>query len=254
MTARPAFARKPRVLRTGLEAREALAIRVQRRDPDARWTEEAFRHLVQRKLSAPQLPAIAQLAADMSIFAPRRLHNAYAEWKGGSLMRRPGEIAVSSTYGEILYSLVADLRPALAFEAGAGFGISGSYIAAALQNQRNGQLVSFEIGEYWDVAQRNIAAISPRARVINDAFENFSAHVRSSAPVDFAFIDAIHDPEVIERQVRQLHGFTSPGAVVVVDDVFQAGVPNRSVATLAEERWVSFAAFLGTRQLVLVMR
>lgn len=239
---------------TGQEAREALAIRVERRDPDARWTEDAFRHLVQRKLSAPQLPAIAQLAADMSVFAPQRLHDAYTEWKGGSLMRRPGEIAVSTTYGEVLYSLAADLRPNLAFEAGAGFGISGSYIAAALHNQRNGQLVSFEIGDYWHVAQRNIGTVSPRARVINDAFDNFSAHVRAAAPVDFAFIDAIHDPEVIERQVRQLHGFTSPGAVVVVDDVFQGGVPNRAVGALCAERWVSFAALLGTRQLVLVVR
>lgn len=238
----------PRTARFGIE------IGFRRCEPDSRWSAERFAHLVRRPLSAPQLAAIHELGQDMAIFAPQPLNALYAQWKGGSLMRRPKDIALSQTFGEVLYSLVADVAPALVVEAGTGFGVSGSFIAAALSNRSRGQLVSFEIGDYWHVAERNILQFYQKIRVINDNFDNISNHIRASQPIDFAFIDALHDPEVIERQVRHIFGFMHKDGVIVIDDVFNEGVATPALHNLAADRRVSFAATLGTRQLVLVVR
>lgn len=235
-------------------ARQTLQIGIRRCEPDSPWTAERFTHLVRRPLSAPQLAAISDLAQDMAIFAPQPLNALYAQWKGGSLMRRPKDIALSQTFGEVLYSLVADVAPALVVEAGTGFGVSGSFIAAALSNRSRGQLVSFEIGDYWHVAERNILKFYHKVRVINDNFENISNHIRASEPIDFAFIDALHDTEVIERQVRHIFGFMRKDGVIVIDDVFNEGAATPALQHLAADRRVSFAATLGTRQLVLVVR
>lgn len=231
-----------------------MPVRILRCDDDSRWTGERFIQLVRRHLSAPQLPVIGQMAKDMAIFAPQQLNAEYLKWKGGGLMRQPSEISISRTFGEILYSLVAELRPAVILEAGSGFGVSGSYMAAALQNIGRGQLVSFEISDYWPVAERNVVRHCSRARVINDRFENFGLHLRATVPIDFAFIDAIHDGEVIERQVRQILGFMSKSGVIVVDDVFVDGMLNRAIASLARDRRMSFAATIGRRQIAFVVR
>ncbi|WP_333701196.1 class I SAM-dependent methyltransferase [Sphingobium yanoikuyae] len=234
--------------------RQKIKIVIERAEDGGRWTENAFSRLVKRPLSAPQFTQIAALIKDMSIFAPQQLDALYSQWKSGSMMRSPSEISISGTYGEVLYSIVSDVKPSLIIEAGAGFGVSGSFIASALRNHKSGQLVSFEIGNYWRTAEQNIRSFCDRARVFNGNFEELTRYISSSVSVDMAFIDAIHDPQVIERQVRGILGFMAKNGVIIIDDAFHEGKLTQAVKSLMNDRRISFSASLGTRQVVLVVK
>ena len=66
--------------------------------------------------------------------------------------------------------------------------------------------------------QRNIRSVSNRFTLTHGAFEDYVAEVLT-APMDVAFVDAIHGARLRNAAVRLLEPRMSPGGVILFDDI-----------------------------------
>ena len=75
------------------------------------------------------------------------------------------------------------------------------YFATGLEAAGSGHLYSFEINREWaDIAERNIRSVSNRFTLTRGSFEDVL-----TAPIDIAFVDAIHQYDFVMRQFEILH-------------------------------------------------
>jgi predicted O-methyltransferase YrrM len=147
--------------------------------------------------------------------------------RGVPVERAVGEISrVSSkppALAALLLSVVRHQKPKSCVEMGTCVGISGAYIAAALQLNRRGKLVTLEGGEALAaVARRNFAALSLEdvAEVVVGPFhETLLDTLRAAAPVDFIFIDGHHDEQATKDYIATALPFLSSQAVAIFDDI-----------------------------------
>ena len=114
--------------------------------------------------------------------------------------------------------LVTVKRPEIVVEFGAAFGASGMYWLAGLEAADHGRLFSFEPNPDWfPLAQANLAAISPRGKIVNGTFED-NISVIDGAP-EITFIDAIHTRDFVMTQFALVKSIAAPGALVIFDDI-----------------------------------
>jgi predicted O-methyltransferase YrrM len=173
-------------------------------------------HLTGSVPEAPRKAHIEARAAATNRMGPQRLADEYGE-PGGE--RSPGAVRSSSRCGDLYAWLVERRRPGTVVEFGAAFGVSGMYFAAGLEATGAGHLYSFEINNDWaDIAERNIRSVSNRFTLTRAAFEERVADV-IAAPVDIAFVDAIHQYDFVMRQFDILEPRMSPGGIVLFDDI-----------------------------------
>ena len=93
------------------------------------------------------------------------------------------------------------------------------YLTAGLAAAGAGHLYSFEINRDWaDIAERNIRSVSNRFTLTRGAFEDRVTDVLA-APIDMAFVDAIHQYDFVMRQFDILEPRMSPGGVILFDDI-----------------------------------
>jgi predicted O-methyltransferase YrrM len=120
--------------------------------------------------------------------------------------------------GDLYAWLVAQRRPEVIIEFGSGFGVSGMYFAAGLEDNQRGHLYSFEINEEWaDVAERAIAAMSNRFTLTRGSFEDNVDVV--AGPIDIALVDGIHTYDFVMKQWEILQPRMAPGGIVLFDDI-----------------------------------
>ncbi|HVL21627.1 MAG TPA: class I SAM-dependent methyltransferase [Amaricoccus sp.] len=185
------------------------------------WSCERLRYLVDRPLRNKALESIEERRRHLASLPPFTLHPSYAGTNdhAGLAFVTPGTISLPRRYGRLLYSIAAAQRPRLTLEAGAGLGVSGMYLAAATALTRTGQFLSFEIGDYFRVAEESIRMVLPEGQVIPDDFGNFHRHIPPAARVDLCFLDSKHDLDTVIRDYKALLGWLAPRAVVLIDDV-----------------------------------
>jgi predicted O-methyltransferase YrrM len=130
----------------------------------------------------------------------------------------PRDVRSTPAQGDLYSWLVAQRRPETVIEFGSGFGVSGMYFAAGLEENRFGHLYSFEINDEWaPVAERAIAEVSSRFTLTRGAFED---HVDAvPGRIDLAFVDGIHTYDFVMKQWEILQPRMSPGGLVLFDDI-----------------------------------
>lgn len=120
--------------------------------------------------------------------------------------------------GDLYSWLVAQRGPKTVVEFGSGFGVSGMYFAAALEDNRFGHLYSFEINDEWaDVAERAIAEMSSRFTLTRGAFEDHADVIPGR--IDLALVDGIHTYDFVMKQWQILQPRMSSGGLVLFDDI-----------------------------------
>jgi predicted O-methyltransferase YrrM len=168
----------------------------------------------------------------------------------GAHGRTVGEhAAVSSktpSSGAFLHRLVARLGPRSAVEMGTAVGISGAYIASALQP--GGRLVTLDIlpvaletaGETF-----RAAGVDDRVEMVEGPFgETLEPTLKRVAPVDFLFVDGHHEEAATIAYLDLALPHLAESALVIFDDIdFSPGM-ERAWATVAA-RAPGFAVPLG---------
>lgn len=150
---------------------------------------------------------------------------------GGASNKLIGEAAMGTTHrdwGTLQLLMVRALDPASCLELGASLGISGAYIAAGMRlaaasnsERSEGRLVSYEASlararhavRTWETLDL------ANAEVIADRFEPDDARLPEIAPIDFAFLDAHHEPAATLAFTDAVLAHLSPTGVLLFDDI-----------------------------------
>jgi predicted O-methyltransferase YrrM len=173
-------------------------------------------HLTGSVPQAPRKRHIEAVADATERLGPQKLADEYGE-PGGQ--RTPAVVRSSSRSGDLYAWLARARRPATTVEFGAAFGVSGMYFTAGLEAAGAGHLYSFEINREWaDIAERNIRSVSNRVTLTRGAFEDCVTDVLT-APIDIAFVDAIHQYDFVMRQFDILEPRMAPGGIILFDDI-----------------------------------
>ena len=165
---------------------------------------------------APHKDRIEALAAaNNDRLGPQKLAGEY-ELPGVKFTVR--DVSSPPMQGDLYSWLVAHRRPETIVEFGSGFGVSGMYFTAGLEQIGLGHLYSFEINDEWaHVAERAIAEISDRFTLIRGAFEDHVDEIPGS--IDMALVDGIHTYDFVMKQWQILKPRMSQGALVLFDDI-----------------------------------
>lgn len=121
-----------------------------------------------------------------------------------------------------LLSLTIMAKPEHVLEMGTNVGISGLYIAAGLEMNARGQLISLEGSpSKSELARANFDKVGLRRATVvtgdfTDTLESALAHL---APLDMAFIDGFHDGQATVRYHDLCKRRASPGAIFIYDDI-----------------------------------
>ncbi len=130
--------------------------------------------------------------------------------------------SLPSKYGQILFHLVRYLKPERCLELGTCLGISGAYLAAALESNRKGRLITLEGYSFLSHrARRNFQKLGlKRAVVETGEFQRILPNVLLKyTPFDFIFIDGHHDRTATINYFSQIVPFLADPAMVVFDDI-----------------------------------
>jgi predicted O-methyltransferase YrrM len=131
-------------------------------------------------------------------------------------------MSLSPPWCVFLMRLVRELGPVSCLELGAGFGISSSYQAAALELNGAGRLTSLEGAVEWAELAATTHGELGLERVemrVGPIAETLGPEVERARPIDYAFIDAEHQAEATLQHFETLLPGLAGGAYVVFDDV-----------------------------------
>jgi predicted O-methyltransferase YrrM len=133
------------------------------------------------------------------------------------------EASRSQPWCEFLFNLARAVRPERVVEMGACVGVSASYIAAALEMNGKGRLVTLEgdpiLSELTTETLRGLG-LGHRAEVVCGPFEEtLEASLERMRPVDLLFHDGAHEAWCYEQDFATMRPYLAPGAVVVFDDI-----------------------------------
>jgi predicted O-methyltransferase YrrM len=177
-------------------------------------------------LAGPQVTAVldrlfAEAAAQESSGPPPLPPGRTAESLSALELMRVYEdryIPVSAEGGKLLYALVRGARPETVVEFGTSFGISTIYLAAAVTDNKAGQVVTTELSSRKaETAQANLAAAGvggPVAILAGDALQTLAD---VPGPVGLVLLDGWKD--LCLPVLRLLEPRLAPGALVVADDI-----------------------------------
>lgn len=136
----------------------------------------------------------------------------------GAVTRRA---AVPPRRARLLFHLAACLGARRCLELGTGVGISGAYLAAAMEAAGGGHLVSLEghrdraevAGEVW----RRLGLED--TRVVVGRFEATLPDVLGEACYDLVHLDGHHERDATVGYVERIRAACRPGTVLVLDDI-----------------------------------
>jgi predicted O-methyltransferase YrrM len=133
------------------------------------------------------------------------------------------EASRSRPWCEFLFHLARAARPERAIEMGACVGISASYLAAALEMNGTGRLVTLEGDPVLSGLTGETLSglgLAHRAEVVRGPFDaTLAASLERMRPVDLLFHDGAHEAWCYERDAETMRPYLAPGAVVVFDDI-----------------------------------
>jgi len=153
-------------------------------------------------------------------------------------------VSVSPLWGLFLMRLVRELSPRSCLELGTGFGLSGCYLAAALELNGRGTLTTLEGAPEWaTIAERGFAELElTRVEVrVGPLAETLQRLLRERPGVDFAFVDAEHGERATLGYFHALLPHVADGAVVVFDDISFSREMIRAWRAIRRHPRVSFS-------------
>ena len=136
-----------------------------------------------------------------------------------------GEVArrasVPPLRAALLFHLVRALDARRCLELGTCVGVSGAYLATAMQLAGDGRLVSLEgHPDRAEVARDSWSRLGlENAEVVVGRFHQTLPRVLTGPVVDLAFIDGDHDGQATVGYVTAIREASSPGTVLVLDDI-----------------------------------
>lgn len=180
-----------------------------------------------RAADRARLRRIARLAAATERLGPRPLWAGYRDLStypaevGADAHRSAAEVSSTAGVGGRFVQLVRARQPQIVVEFGTAFGLSGLYWLAGLEANGQGHLYTFEPNAVWlAIAQDNLARLSRRFTAVAGTFEdNLGVLDAAGAPIDLAFIDAIHTPDFVQPQLELILARSRPGTLILLDDL-----------------------------------
>jgi predicted O-methyltransferase YrrM len=151
-------------------------------------------------------------------------------------------------WGTLQFELVRELRPRVCLELGTSLGVSGAYVAAALQRNGEGRLVTMELSEFraararqhWD--ELGLDAIEVVMGSFDDTLE---PTVERVGPIDFAFVDGDHQLGPTVRYTETILGQLADGGVILFDDIRWSGGMQDAWEVVRRDRRVRISIDLG---------
>jgi predicted O-methyltransferase YrrM len=129
----------------------------------------------------------------------------------------------SQPWCEFLYHLARATQPSHVLEMGSCVGISASYIAAALEANGGGRLITLEGDPILSELTRETLAglgLAGRGECVCGPFEEtLKASLERMQPVDLLFHDGAHEAWCYEQDFATMRPYLAPGAVVIYDDI-----------------------------------
>ncbi|HLM31144.1 MAG TPA: class I SAM-dependent methyltransferase [Solirubrobacterales bacterium] len=130
-------------------------------------------------------------------------------------------MSLAPEWALLLMRLVRESRPGSCLELGTGFGISSSYIGAALELNGAGQLRTLEGLEDWATRAEDGLSRLNLGRVgveVGPLAQTLPVAAAERAPLDLVFIDAEHQRQPTIDHFATVSPHLAPGALVVFDD------------------------------------
>jgi predicted O-methyltransferase YrrM len=243
MTAFPATPRG----RPGLVAASA---RLRGRGPGVAAARRALRRAALGRFSAPERDWLARIEGlraqlrasterievDMAAYAPTgagapTIQVPVAEAIAGS--------ATDPLKGRLLFALVRELRPQRCLELGTNLGLGAAYVAAGLELNGSGGLVTIELSAAAvEVARRNHSDLGlARCRFVTGNFDDELGPVLAApGPVELAYVDGNHREEPTRRYFEAIASATTTGGIAIFDDVDTSDGMRRAWGAIASDQ------------------
>lgn len=199
--------------------------------------------------AASKSVAIEDLSKVTNRSGEHPLWEGYGELNTRGPNRKPNQVRTTAIYGNFYTYLVQQLRPNTIVEFGAAFGVSGMYFLAGLEENGNGELLSFEPNDLWaNFANYNFNSISNRHRLTYGTFEeNISETLEPGQCIDLAFIDAIHTEKFVLEQLDLLLRHSIAGTIILLDDINFSDEMRACWSNVSNDARFSCTASLGQR-------
>ncbi|WGF88260.1 O-methyltransferase [Marinivivus vitaminiproducens] len=180
----------------------------------------------------PWLDESPEIREKLSIGASTRYETAISKAKACKASK-------SGRACRLLFALVRHTHPESVVEMGTNVGISGLYIAAALECNGSGRLVTMEgAPSKAALARDNFARAGLADRmtvVVGDFNDTLDGVIAAARPVDMAFIDGFHDGPATLRYHAMIKANAAQDAVLVYDDIRWSKGMQAAWQTLAAE-------------------
>lgn len=158
-------------------------------------------------------------------------------------------------WAHLLMRLVRELRPTACLEMGTCLGFSGAYLAAALDLNGSGKLVTLEGAESLAaLARRNfktlgLSRVDVRVGRFHDTLE---VVLQTQGPFGFAFVDGHHDGDATVAYFEQILPSMLPEGVFIFDDILWYESMRTAWRTIASHNHVSISVDLGVMGICVV--
>jgi predicted O-methyltransferase YrrM len=122
-------------------------------------------------------------------------------------------------YGQLLFRMVKQYRPATIIELGTSLGITTTYLSLA---DPSANVITMEgAKEVAATARKNFAQLGLQNITVKEGnFDDTLPAVINSVPgIDLAFVDGNHRQEPTERYFHQLLGKIHPDSILIFDDI-----------------------------------
>ena len=130
--------------------------------------------------------------------------------------------ASPSKFGELIFRMVLNYKPARCLELGTNLGISGAYQLAALKINGKGELVTIEGSENLaKIASKNFEEMGySNFMICEGRFKDVLSDILTKEKLfDFVFIDGHHDKIATKEYFEQIYPFLSDKSVLIFDDI-----------------------------------
>ncbi|NET38254.1 MAG: class I SAM-dependent methyltransferase [Cyanothece sp. SIO1E1] len=140
----------------------------------------------------------------------------------GQTIRAVCHISKPRRSGTLLYLLVREFQPTVVIELGTNIGISASYLAAALQMQGHGKLITFEVSPYRQRLAQDLhqtLGLSNVQYALGLFEDTLQPTLNTLEPVDFAFIDGHHQYRSTLDYFNLVMDCAQNNSVFIFDDI-----------------------------------
>jgi len=182
-------------------------------------------------------------------------------YRGKVISKTIGEVCQTTSkaypWTLLLFKLIREFRPSICLELGTSLGISAAYLAAALELNEHGKIVTLEGAESLaSLARENFKKISlNRVHLRTGRFQDILEKVLiEQGNIDFAFIDGHHDKDATLNYFEKIVPFLPDFAIVVLDDISWSTDMRKAWNNIVLDERVRVSVKLGNLGIIIISR